>query len=150
MSVYFATCRKAKAVKIGCSLDPHDRLRELQRCCPLPVKIEAVLPGNHSEEGNLHHRFRDVRLHGEWFRITAEIEAIIAANPAPPPPTKAERLAVLRAEAASKRVLTPRQRERASWESEREKRLEQQHRWVERTLAKGGDIIFPFREKADA
>ena len=81
MTVYFATCRDANAVKIGYSGDAHLRARELQSCCPLPIKIEALLPGTKEIEATFHARFADDRIHGEWFHITQMIEAIIAANP---------------------------------------------------------------------
>lgn len=89
MSVYFVTCRQASAVKIGYSGDASIRIREIQTGCPMPVKLEAVLPGQIEDERALHARFADVRLCGEWFTITPMIEAIIAANPAPPPTPRA-------------------------------------------------------------
>lgn len=91
MSVYFATCRDNGTVKIGHSVDPWSRLSELQLCCPLPITIEAVLPGAREEELALHRRFEDLRIHGEWFQIDEMIELIIAANPPPPKPVKAAR-----------------------------------------------------------
>jgi hypothetical protein len=81
MSVYFAVCREANAVKIGSSLDPFGRLPEIQLGCPLPITIEAVRPGNSEQEFELHRRFADDRIRGEWFRITPMIEAIMAASP---------------------------------------------------------------------
>lgn len=96
MSVYFATCREANAVKIGSSLDPHDRLSAIQIGCPLPITIEAILPGGYEEEFTFHRRFEHSRIHGEWFTICEMIEAIIAANPAPPKPEKAPRIAKAR------------------------------------------------------
>jgi hypothetical protein len=82
MSVYFVTCREANAVKIGSSLEPHARLPEIQWGCPLPLTLEAVRPGGNSEqEFELHRRFADDRIRGEWFRITPMIEAIMAASP---------------------------------------------------------------------
>lgn len=96
MSVYFITCREANAVKIGSSLEPHGRLPEIQHSCPLPLTLEAVLPGGREEELAFHRRFEDDRIRGEWFTITAIIETIIAANPPPPPPAKLDREAQLK------------------------------------------------------
>lgn len=86
MSVYFATCREVNAVKIGSSLEPICRLLEIQICCPLLITIEAILPGGCEEEFSFHRRFADDHIRGEWFTINEMIEAIIAANPAPPMP----------------------------------------------------------------
>lgn len=81
MSVYFVTCCEANAVKIGSSVQPLARLAEIQWGCPLPLKLEAVLPGGREEEFGLHARFLDDRIRGEWFTITPVIEDIMAANP---------------------------------------------------------------------
>jgi DNA-binding transcriptional regulator YiaG len=88
VSVYFVTCREANAVKIGSSFDPHRRVVEIQWGCPLELVLEAVLPGGAEEEFTFHRRFEDDNLRGEWFSINPMIEAIIAANPAPPEPAK--------------------------------------------------------------
>ena len=85
MSVYFATCRAAGAVKIGSSLEPWGRLPEIQLGSPLPITIEAILPGGLEEEFAFHRRFADDRLTGEWFTINEMIELIISANRATPP-----------------------------------------------------------------
>jgi hypothetical protein len=86
VSVYFATCREAGAVKIGSSVDPFGRLPEIQIGCPLLITIEAILPGGCEEEFRYHKWFEDVRIRGEWFTITDMIEEIIKANPAPKAP----------------------------------------------------------------
>lgn len=80
MSVYFVTCRKAKAVKIGFSVDPPARLPEIQWGCPLPLTLEAVVPGTIQEEKRFHSWFADDRITGEWFRLTEMIELIIKNN----------------------------------------------------------------------
>jgi hypothetical protein len=86
MSVYFATCRQTGTVKIGSSLEPYARLKELQTAHPFELKIEAILPGGTDEEWEYHRRFADERLKGEWFKLSEMIELIIKNNPAPPPP----------------------------------------------------------------
>jgi hypothetical protein len=88
MSVYFITCREANAVKIGSSHDPHKRLREVQWGCPLEVALEGVWPGNREAEFELHRRFADDRLRGEWFTISPTLDDIIAAATVPPVPAK--------------------------------------------------------------
>jgi hypothetical protein len=83
VSVYFVTCREANAVKIGFSVEPRARLPEIQWGCPLPLTLEAVLPGDHQEEARLHRWFADDRITGEWFRLTEMIELIIKNNAVP-------------------------------------------------------------------
>jgi hypothetical protein len=94
VSVYFATCREANAVKIGSSEDPHGRMMEIQMGCPLEIKLEAVMRGGCEEEFAFHRRFAEDRIRGEWFTITPVIEAIISANAAPVPRPKVGRLKI--------------------------------------------------------
>lgn len=152
MSVYFAVCRDARAVKIGSSLDPHERHRELQRCCPLLITIEAMMPGNHEEEFALHRRFEEHRIRGEWFVLTDAIEALITANPALPPPTREERLSVTRA-MSERPTAKMRAKEARLRERQLEARRESERRAGDRYLAKRearGDIIFPWRAEQTA
>lgn len=83
MSVYFVTCRQADAVKIGFSVQPSARLPEIQWGCPLPLTLEAIMPGNHDEEARLHRWFADDRITGEWFRLSEMIELVIEKNAVP-------------------------------------------------------------------
>jgi hypothetical protein len=84
MSVYFVTCREANAVKIGFSVEPRARLPEIQWGCPLALTLEAIMPGDQSEERRLHRWFADDRITGEWFRLTEMIELLIKNNAVPP------------------------------------------------------------------
>lgn len=141
MSVYFATCREANAVKIGSSVDPFGRLPEIQQGCPLVITVEAILPGGHEEEFAFHRRFSDERIRGEWFTITPMIEAIMAASPAPPQPRKLIRTIRPIVEAKRNQPIPLRQvGMRAVRAGERE---------IKKRLA-SGDIHFPFRAKEPA
>lgn len=77
MAVYFITCRETGRVKIGCAYNPLNRLKTLQSGCPTKLKIEALIKGSHKRERELHKLLKKHRIHGEWFRIAPEIEAII-------------------------------------------------------------------------
>jgi hypothetical protein len=72
-------------VKIGFSIDVEKRLREFQPHCPYPLRVLATTHGGRSREGHYHWKFRQLRLHGEWFRrsrgLQNEIERLNAACP---------------------------------------------------------------------
>jgi hypothetical protein len=146
MSVYFITCRQTGTVKIGSSLEPLARLREIQTGHPFELKVEAVLPGGCEEEFDFHRRFAEERLKGEWFTITDMIELIIKNNPVPPPvriPTREE----VRARLQPFPVVEPikshaRNPLKSSWGKEGGSYLAKR--------VKAGDIHFPFRAGAKA
>lgn len=147
MSVYFITCRETGTVKIGSSLEPQARLKELQTGHPFELKVEATLPGGTDEEFEFHRRFADERLKGEWFKITDFIERIIKNNPPPAPvriPTREEVLARLQPfpEIKPARSDTTRALRASSWDKEGGRYLAKRVR--------AGDIHFPFRAKERA
>lgn len=55
--------------KIGCSMDPHARIKKI----PLPKRPEVLLvvmtPKWKQLEEALHRRFAHLRRHGEWFAL---------------------------------------------------------------------------------
>lgn len=67
-------------IKIGVSLQPIERLAILQTGSPVPLRILACIEGGMDLEKGYHTRFREHRLHGEWFsphpEILAEIDRI--------------------------------------------------------------------------
>lgn len=73
--IYFIKTKKA--VKIGVSVDPEARLKELQVGNPFPLKIAATLPGHFATEKELHSVFERFRLKGEWFRYDGHLRACI-------------------------------------------------------------------------
>lgn len=68
-------------IKIGHSVNPLRRLGEIQLMCPIQLKIIKVIEGDWAKEQSLHHRFRQTRCHGEWFRPTGEIMGLILKSP---------------------------------------------------------------------
>jgi len=51
--------------------------------CPLPVVLEAIMPGNHTEEFRLHAWFAEDRIRGEWFTLNPIIELLIENHAVP-------------------------------------------------------------------
>ncbi len=139
MSVYFITCRQTGTVKIGHSVEPLARLKEIQTGHPFGLKLEAVMPGNHEQERALHGRFADDRLKGEWFTITEMIELIMKNNP-PPPPTHIPTREEVRARLKPFPVIQPIAPKAASWSRGGGSYLAKR--------VKAGDIHFPFRAGA--
>lgn len=83
--VYFIQCASGY-IKIGTAKDPNDRLTALQTAHAEPLKLLAVLPGGLRFEHELHERFADVRVGGEWFadapRLVGFIEGLQFAKEA--------------------------------------------------------------------
>lgn len=67
-------------VKIGYSVNPKVRMRQLQAASPRRLKILAQVIGEPEDERAYHARFAAHRLHGEWFErhpdILAEIDRL--------------------------------------------------------------------------
>jgi hypothetical protein len=80
--VYVIGTELADRVKIGfTSGDPRARLKALQTGCPDELVVIATEVGSQSLERNLHERFAEKRVRGEWFRVDKELrEYIIDAN----------------------------------------------------------------------
>jgi hypothetical protein len=134
MSVYFITARQVGMVKIGCAYEPFKRLADLQGGSPVELVLEGVRKGAYREEREFHARFAALRVRGEWFTLSAELESVIAESDKP---TRAVTI-------ADKRRLAQ------MGESANDDRWEQRQREkAERALA-AADITFPFRAKAAA
>ncbi|TKD50198.1 GIY-YIG nuclease family protein [Sphingomonas baiyangensis] len=64
-------------IKIGCSIEPRKRLNVIAGWSPIPLEVAACAPGGHLQEGDLHHRFAHLALHGEWFAVDAELAELV-------------------------------------------------------------------------
>lgn len=64
-------------VKIGCSKAPEARLATIAAWSPIRLEIVAIINGGHELEVALHKRFARLALHGEWFGVDAELQAVI-------------------------------------------------------------------------
>lgn len=75
--VYFILAPDQGYVKIGWTADPAERLRQLQRWSPAPLRFATCLGGGQLLERELHRFFAADRVHGEWFRLTARLRDLI-------------------------------------------------------------------------
>lgn len=75
--VYFIVARDSRRIKIGFSVDPEARLRELATGAAEPLKLLAIAPGSKAIETRLHARFRESHSHLEWFNATPDLSAFV-------------------------------------------------------------------------
>lgn len=69
---YFVLNKDAGAVKIGTSDFPQERLAQLQTGSP--SELELILTIDSDVEEELHRRFSDHRIRGEWFRFDGAVK----------------------------------------------------------------------------
>lgn len=81
MSVYIVTAREHGVCKIGYSNDPVLRFQNLQIGSFADLTLEAIVPGDIKNESQLHLKFGEHFVRGEWFKITPDIESIILSHP---------------------------------------------------------------------
>lgn len=79
MTIYLVQAGDNGLIKIGYALNPELRLAKLQSDCPFPARIIALIPGDRSNEEQLHRRFRRDRIRGEWFAPTEAILGLAAS-----------------------------------------------------------------------
>jgi hypothetical protein len=68
--IYFIQQGENGAIKIGYSTDPEKRLRTLRTASPYPLQMRLVIEGGKKLEKELHDKFADCQLDGEWFEAT--------------------------------------------------------------------------------
>lgn len=89
MAVYFIRDAERPEVKIGYSYSPTTRMKALQCGHPRPLQLLGTIYGYRAEEAALHRKFKQYRLHGEWFQLSDEIVRFIGRRrPAKVPPRK--------------------------------------------------------------
>ncbi len=64
-------------VKIGTATDVGRRMASLQTASPVPLKLLGVMKGGAPLEQQIHEQFRDLRVRGEWYRLTDELRDLI-------------------------------------------------------------------------
>lgn len=78
--IYFAT--DGEFIKIGWTgvWPPSERIRKQQTGNGRLLWILGCIPGSQQAERGYHKRFAHHRAHGEWFRVTPELEQFIRAT----------------------------------------------------------------------
>jgi hypothetical protein len=76
--VYFAQFETGE-IKIGYSYDPVYRLAQLKREFDGLISLLKMIPGDRSDESNIHRRFCHLRICGEQFKPEPELMEFIAA-----------------------------------------------------------------------
>lgn len=66
--IYFIQMGHDGPIKIGQSDDPFGRLKDLQVGAPYKLHLVAVTKCVPNSEGDIHARFANIRLNGEWFK----------------------------------------------------------------------------------
>lgn len=72
MSVYFIEAVDLGLVKIGTASSPKERLIDLQTASPSPLRLIREIPGSFKTEHDLHVRFNEKRIRGEWFSLSRD------------------------------------------------------------------------------
>lgn len=67
--VYIIGADESGMVKIGYTANPPKRFVALRTACPVEMTVLYLMPGDPSDEKELHRRFADLRLRKEWFRF---------------------------------------------------------------------------------
>lgn len=78
--VYFVFATPDGPVKIGASIDPVRRLKELRRYASPAACLLGVVPGGYAQEHALHQRFQHLHAYGEWFNAAPELSDYIREN----------------------------------------------------------------------
>ena len=76
--VYFIRSSRGGPVKIGIAVDVGKRLESLQTAHAYPLEVIHVIVGGGRETERLFHlKFQHLRLNGEWFEFTSELEEVL-------------------------------------------------------------------------
>lgn len=77
--IYFIKAHMPNAIKIGRTASKafYGRFSNLQTSNPSLLTILATIPGNRETERELHNRFQDLLISGEWFRYEEPLVSFV-------------------------------------------------------------------------
>ena len=67
-------------IKIGCTQTLKKRIKAIQACNALKIKLIGKMKGGYDLESELHLKFKRYRKRGEWFHPVPELLEYIAEN----------------------------------------------------------------------
>lgn len=67
-------------VKIGYADDPANRIPSIQTSSPYELEVLLIVEGTYEVERELHRRFQEYRVTGEWFEYGDRIESFVKDN----------------------------------------------------------------------
>ena len=79
--VYFIATADRTRVKIGVAMQPLRRLQQLQTGMADDIDILAVEAGDWERERELHARFSELHIRGEWFALKGALSEYIGTLP---------------------------------------------------------------------
>lgn len=71
--IYFIENLFNSEIKLGVSSDIDTRLKQISSDIKSPVKLIKLINGDEQKEKELHKRFSNDRVHGEWFKPSDEL-----------------------------------------------------------------------------
>jgi len=89
MPIYFIQAENF--VKIGFAADVVSRFVSIRCGNHVEVRLLSVIDGGLKAESDLHFRFADYRVHGEWFRLEGDLRTFVAGLPSFDQPSRRKR-----------------------------------------------------------
>lgn len=65
--IYFIQTKESGKIKIGYSTSPDKRIKDLQIANPEKLELIGLLKGSKDYEKQIHQKFEELNIHGEWF-----------------------------------------------------------------------------------
>ncbi len=81
--IYFVQNKARNAVKIGFSENLEARLKVLQTVSLDPLELIGTIEGDRDAEKELHKKFKDFKIRGEWFLMDSELKDFVRDYVAP-------------------------------------------------------------------
>lgn len=79
VATYVVQAGTVGPIKIGQSVHPVRRIRDLQACCPFQLNFLVALSAKIHPEKEIHAGLDEARIHGEWFTWCREVEQTVRA-----------------------------------------------------------------------